>query len=150
MAEAELSAKDWKELGQGFKNLKEFAREFPDGIKGAITSAKDSVKNQVMVSVEGLLTPITNVIDQAAADITKELGINDSITSLTNSILNVINSFTGFLARLILLFTDLSSTNTNLQNLLAWLDLLNPIPTSSGIWGIINPWSNRMPIIIEK
>ena len=131
----ELTAAKWKELREGIEFMGEFLEQFPGGVKQVITLAKEGAKSQVVLSVATLLQPITNELDSAAAEITAALGIKTSLNIVINAILEVINSFVGFLTSLTDLFKDTERARQNLENLVAWLKLLNPM-LGRGIWGI--------------
>lgn len=135
-----LSARQWREIRMGVTLMEEFLIRFPKGMLKIIDLTKEAAKNQVVLSLATLLQPITNVLDLAKGEITKELGINDSIESILNNATTVIAAFTGMLSALLALFTDAQEENSNLENLIEWLRLLTPHRGAAGFWGIINPW----------
>lgn len=144
----ELTITQWRELRKGIKLMALFAKMFPGGIKEILTLTKKSAKSQIKSSALKLFQPILNIIDQTAADITKELGINTSITEVENMVASVLNSFGGFISVLIKIFTDLDDDKNaqNLQNLIGWILFFLgyvsglPRPGPGGGGGIVLPF----------
>lgn len=124
--EMKLSAKDWKELHEGLRFNRKYLREFPNGIKDAMNLAKEGAKEQISTSVLALLSPLTNEIDQLFADITSQLGLQEAVNIVSNSILDVISSFSFFISKLLNTIFDAEIANRNTENLKGWMELFNP------------------------
>lgn len=142
----ELTAAKWKELRGGIDFMTEFLEQFPNGIKQVINEAKEGAKSQVALSVATLLQPITNELDQMVADITSALGINQALAKITNAILEVVNSFFEFLVSLTTIFEDTEDAKDNLENLVGWLKLLNPM-LGRAMWGLKSQFPFLPPLI---
>ena len=102
----ELSAQSWRGLRDGFKTAREFIIEFPPGIQSLVDGIKESATAQIKLSIAGVLSPLINQIDQTAADITKDLGINDAMNTIQNSTLELINGIAGLISTITSMDTE--------------------------------------------
>lgn len=132
----ELTTAQWREMREGITQMGAFYREFPEGIRGAITSVKNFAKSQLEETMEGLFNPLKNEFTQAADDIKARLGIDGAATRIQNSMLEVINSFTKMIVNMGVALKDAKAAKRLIRTLLNPLRLI--LEAMAGFF----PWVN--------
>lgn len=117
----DLTAAQWKEVGEGIDFMTEFAKRYPNGVMEVITKGKEAAKELIEDKIKTLLQPLTNEIDQAISDITAELGINTAITTVLNELGEVLNTIFGFIPKITEQLGDTERMARNMKNLIGWL-----------------------------
>lgn len=146
----ELTAAQWREMREGITQMNAFYTEFPEGIKGAITSAKDFAVSQLEETITGLFNPLKNKFTQAADDIKARLGIDGSATRIQNSMLEVINSLTKIIVNMGIVLKDVEAAKRLLRTILNPMRLILEAMAGFFPWinDILNMWTGMIGFLI--
>jgi len=90
VALGKIKDKTWVAMEKSFKSINEVVKS--GGFQALISGTVGSIKEQTKTSVEGLLSPLTNEINQFTATLLSETGLQGAFVKVSNSLGNLLGT----------------------------------------------------------